>query len=513
VEAQARLERHGPNIITRQRGKSSLRRLLDQFRQTLVLILIVAGAITAALGEWLNAGVIFGVVIINAGVGFLQEARAVKAIDALVSVMPTEATVVRDGARVRVEAQELVPGDLVILQSGDRVPADMRLSYARDLRIDESALTGESFPAEKQADPVPEETLLADRANMSFASTLCTSGQGAGLVVATGDETEVGNISHLIAQAHEVETPLTAKIARFSRLLLWVILGLAAVTAIVGIVRGQPVVEVFLAAVALAVGAIPEGLPAAVTIVLAIGVSRMAARRAIVRRLPAVETLGGTTVICTDKTGTLTQNQMTVQQAVAGGAAYVVTGTGYAPRGQILDSQGAPVPRVSESGDAASDGAATDGTAGGPIALQELFRAGVLCNDSSLYHDGDGWHINGDPTEAALIVSAIKAGLNREHLERLLPRLDTLPFESEHQHGHAPRRPRRRAGGVSEGSGREAAAASHPRPQQQWPTCFHRPRPARRPGGADGLGRPPGARLCQEGHVFVGQRDHPRAGR
>jgi Ca2+-transporting ATPase len=439
AEAQARLERHGPNIISRQRGKSSLRLLLDQFRQTLVLILIVAGAITAALGEWLNAWVIFGVVIINAGVGFLQEARAVKAIDALASVMTTEATVVRDGARIRMEAQKLVPGDLVILQSGDRVPADMRLSYTRDLRIDESALTGESFPAEKQADPVPEETLLADRANMSFASTLCTSGQGAGLVVATGDETEVGNISHLIAEAHEMETPLTAKIARFSRLLLWVILGLAAVTAIVGIVRGQPLVDVFLAAVALAVGAIPEGLPAAVTIVLAIGVSRMAARRAIIRRLPAVETLGGTTVICSDKTGTLTQNQMTVEQAVAGGVTYRVNGTGYAPEGQILDPQGTPVPRVPEPGGSAAKGnaagdAAIDGTSGGPIALQELLRAGVLCNDSSLYHDADGWHISGDPTEGALIVSAIKAGLSREHLERLLPRLDTLPFESEHQY-------------------------------------------------------------------------------
>ncbi len=434
-EAQARLERHGPNIITRQRGKSSLRLLLDQFRQTLVLILIVAGTITAALGEWLNAGVIFGVVIINAGVGFLQEARAVKAIDALASVMTTEATVVRDGARIRIEAQKLVPGDLVVLQSGDRVPADMRLSYARDLRVDESALTGESFPAEKRADPVPEETLLPDRANMSFASTLCTSGQGAGLVVATGDETEVGNISHLIAQAHEIETPLTAKISRFSRLLLWVILGLAAVTAIVGIVRGQPVVDVFLAAVALAVGAIPEGLPAAVTIVLAIGVSRMAAKRAIIRRLPAVETLGGTTVICSDKTGTLTQNQMTVQQAVAGGIAYVVTGTGYAPEGRILGPERTPVPRLSESGGGATgDGVATSGAAGTPPALQELLSAGVLCNDSSLYHDGDGWHINGDPTEGALIVSAVKAGLSGEHLERLFPRLDTLPFESEHQY-------------------------------------------------------------------------------
>jgi cation-transporting ATPase F len=422
-EAEARLARFGPNIITRQRGKSSLRLLLEQFRQTLVLILIVAGTVTAALGEWVDAGVIFGVVIINAAVGFLQEARAVKAIDALATVMTTEATVVRDGTRARIEAEKLVPGDLVVLQSGDRVPADMRLTHTRDLRIDESALTGESFPAEKQAAVLSVETLLADRANMSYASTLCTSGQGAGLVVATGDATEVGNISHLIAEAHDMETPLTKKIARFSRLLLVVILGLAALTLIVGIVRGEPIVDVFLAAVALAVGAIPEGLPAAVTIVLAIGVSRMAARQAIIRSLPAVETLGGTTVICSDKTGTLTQNQMTVEQVVAGGVAYAVTGAGYAPEGQILDPQGKPVPSF-----AGIHGAAT------AVALEELLRAGILCNDSSLYHDEGGWHISGDPTEGALMVSAVKAGLSGEHLERLLPRLDTLPFESEHQY-------------------------------------------------------------------------------
>ena len=211
-----------------------------------------------------------------------------------------------------------MPGDLVVLQAGDKVPADLRLSYSRDLHVDESALTGESVPVEKQVDALPEEAGLADRTNMAYASTLATSGQGSGVVVATGDVTEVGKISGLIAAAEELKTPLTRKIAQFSRVLLYVIIVLAVITAVVGMLRGEPAVDMFLAAVALAVGAIPEGLPAAVTIVLAIGVSRMAQRRAIIRRLPAVETLGGTTVICSDKTGTLTENQMTVQRVAAG---------------------------------------------------------------------------------------------------------------------------------------------------------------------------------------------------
>jgi len=419
AEIEARLEEFGPNIITKQRGRGSLRALLDQFRQSLVLILIVAGAVTATLGEWVDSGVIFGVVVINATVGFLEEAKAIKAIEALARVMRTEATVVRDGARLRLQAEELVPGDLVILQSGDKVPADIRLTYSRDLHIDESALTGESFPVEKHIEPLPEATVLADRDNMAYASTLCTRGRGEGLVVATGDGTEVGKISHLIAEAQELVTPLTRKIAQLSRLLLFVILGLAVFTALVGILRGESVVDMFVAGVALAVGAIPEGLPAAVTIVLAIGVSRMAKRSAIIRRLPAVETLGSTTVICSDKTGTLTENEMTVQRAVVAEASYVVTGLGYVPEGSILDEEGRELPAIDE---------------GKRAALHELLRAGVLCNDSSLYSEEDRWHINGDPTEGALVVAAIKAGLNVEQLEHALPRLDSLPFESAHQY-------------------------------------------------------------------------------
>ena len=419
-EVQTRLAEYGPNTITPQKGIGPFRRALAQFNQPLILILIVAGAVTAALGEWVDAGVIFGVVVINASIGYLQEAKAVKAIEALSRAMTVEATVVRDGQRIRLSASELVPGDVVILQAGDKIPADTRLTYSRDLRVDESALTGESLPVEKQTDPLLEETALADRTNMGYASTLVTAGQGAGIVVATGDATEVGRISDLIATAHDIKTPLTRKIAAFSKVLLYVILGLAVLTAIVGMLRGEPVADMFMAAVALAVGAIPEGLPAAVTITLAIGVSRMAHRRAIIRKLPAVETLGSTTVICSDKTGTLTENQMTVQHIATGAGIYAVTGGGYTPEGTV-DGPIA-VPRDEPSGKALGAG------------LAEVLRAGALCNDSSLYQEEGHWRISGDPTEGALIVSAIKAGLNPEELERLFPRLDTVPFESEHQY-------------------------------------------------------------------------------
>lgn len=409
AEAEVRRSRYGSNTITQRRGAGPLKRALSQFNQALVIILIAAGAITAALQEWVDSGVIFGVVVINAIIGYLQEAKAVKAIEALSRSMSTETTALRDGQRTRIPASALVPGDIVHLQAGDKVPADMRLTYVRDLRVDESALTGESLPVEKAVQPLATDTTLADRTNMAYASTLVTTGQGAGVVVMTGDATEVGRISHLIAEAKELKTPLTRKIAAFSRLLLYVILGLAALTAIVGIIRGEAVVDMFMAAVALAVGAIPEGLPAAVTITLAIGVSRMARRRAIVRKLPAVETLGSTTVICSDKTGTLTENQMTVQLLALAGSVFTVTGAGYDPAGVIEDDDGSP-------------------------GVRELLLAGLLCNDSSVYKEDGEWHISGDPTEAALLVSAAKAGLNRDEMDRVYPRLDTVPFESEHQY-------------------------------------------------------------------------------
>ena len=339
IEVARRQHHFGPNVLTKKRSKSPLVLALVQFHQPLVYILLGATAITAFLQEWVDASVIFGVVLLNALIGFVQESKAVKTMEALARTMVGEATVIRSGQMHKLSAAELVPGDLVLLRSGDKVPADLRLLRGRELQIDESALTGESVPVAKSPDPVAEETVLADRRNIACSSSLVTHGTGGGVVIATGDRTEVGRISELIASADVLATPLTRKIAHFSGLLLWFILGLASLGMLVGMLHGETLFDMFMTAVALAVSAIPEGLPAVMTITLAIGVARMAKRRAIIRKLPAVETLGSTTVICSDKTGTLTQNQMTVQQVLAGGELFDVSGVGYAPDGNIHQEQ------------------------------------------------------------------------------------------------------------------------------------------------------------------------------
>jgi Ca2+-transporting ATPase len=413
AEAAARLKHYGPNTVTSVLGKPAWLRFLHQFNQPLVYILLVASGITAFLHEWVDSSVIFGVVLVNAIIGYLQESKAEKAIEALNRMVRTETSVRRGGQRLRVPSADLVPGDVVLLQAGDRVPADLRLFEARNLHCDESALTGESLPVSKHTDPLEHDLALADRKNQAYAGTLVTAGQAEGLVWATGDKTETGRIAWLISEAVEISTPLTKKISQFSRLLLWVIIGLAVLTFAVGVLRGEPAIDMFMAAVALAVGAIPEGLPAAVTIVLAIGVNRMARRRAIIRKLPAVETLGSTTVICSDKTGTLTENQMTVQEIRTGGKIYEVTGGGYEPEGEIL-----------------AEGKAIDPDA--HPALIECLRAGVLCNDSRLVVE-DGRHAaQGDPTEAALLVAGAKAGLIHADTTADAPLIDMIPFESGH---------------------------------------------------------------------------------
>lgn len=423
-EAEMRSRKYGRNRVSRRAGPNAWQRWLAQFHQPLVYILLVAGAVTLYLGEYVDSGVIFGVVLVNAIVGYLQETKAEHAIEALAQMVVTETTVRRDGKRRKISSDEIVPGDIVLLQSGDRVPADIRLYKARNLRVDESALTGESLPVEKHSDPLSLETVLAERKNLAYAGTLVVSGQGEGIVWATGDRTETGRIAWLISEATELQTPLTRKIAYFSWILLFVILGLAAVTFGVGLMRGEGAVEMFMAAVALAVGAIPEGLPAAVTITLAIGVARMSWRRAIVRKLPAVETLGSTTVICSDKTGTLTENQMTVQEIYAGDEQYVLSGTGYEGHGEIQPKSG-KVPAHENH------------------ALKECLVAGLLCNDSQFLEEEGRLKLEGDPTEAALIVSARKAGLYSRELEKIRPRKDSIPFESElqfmatlHDHPH-----------------------------------------------------------------------------
>jgi cation-transporting ATPase F len=409
AEAAARLEREGPNTLPAARGRGPLLRFLLQFNSPLIYVLLAAAAVTALVGEHVDALVILGVVIVNAVVGFVQESRAERALTALAAMARTTAVAVRDGAPVRVPAADLVRGDLVALEAGDKVPADLRLLRTDELAVDESALTGESAPVAKDPAPLPE-VALGDRAAMAFSGTLVAAGRGAGLVVATGADTELGGINRLVQGTAAVRTPLTRKIAHFSRVVTVAILVLAAATFAIGVLRGRGATEMLTAAVALAVGAIPEGLPAVVTITLALGVARMVRRGAIVRHLPAVETLGGTTVICTDKTGTLTQNQMTVTAISAGGRDYTLTGTGYAPHGTVEH-----------------DGRAVD-LAEHP-ALRETLAAGLGCNDARLAETGGGWRITGDPTEGALLTSAAKAGL-----DRVPERTATLPFSSERRY-------------------------------------------------------------------------------
>ena len=414
AEVEARLRQFGQNEMTAQKRMSEWMRFLLQFAQPLMYILLLASAVTFVLGEYVDSAVIFGVTFVNALVGFLQESKAGKAIEALSKMVLTEATVRRDGRKQRVNSVNLVPGDIVLLQSGDKVPADLRLLHVRNLQVDESALTGESVPVQKHIGALAPGSGLGDRKNLGFAGTLVTYGQAEGIVAATGNRTETGRIARLINDAAGLSTPLTRKIAQFSKLVLWVILGLASLTFAVGVARGEGVVDMFMAAVALAVGAIPEGLPAAVTITLAIGVARMAKQRAIIRKLPAVEALGSTTVICSDKTGTLTENQMTVQQIFAGGRFFDVTGSGYEPNGEVL----------AEGHRAALDR---------HVALRETLLAGLLNNDSQLVRDGTRHKVEGDPTEAALIVAAQKSGLFPADTHAGHPRLDVIPFESEHQ--------------------------------------------------------------------------------
>jgi len=413
--AAKKREHFGANELKSKPGKSPLLRFLLQFNQPLLYILLIAGLIKAFLGQWVNAGVIWGVTLINAIIGFVQESKAESAIAALASSVQTNATIIRNGQKVQVSSTELVPGDMVLLTSGDKVPADLRLVQARNLQANESALTGESVAVEKNTQQLNIDAALAERTNMAYAGSFVTFGTGKGIVVAIGDATETGRISQLMEEGNALKTPLTRKFDKFSRTLLYIILGIAALMFAVGLGYGYSWTEMFEAAIAFAVSAIPEGLPAVVTVTLAIGVSRMARRHAIVRKLPAVETLGGATVICSDKTGTLTENQMTVQAIYAGGEDYTVTGVGYASEGEILLDE-KPVNLENSS------------------ALEECIKAGLLCNDSHLEKKDQQWQVIGDPTEGALVVVANKVGYDRNSLEQEMPRLDVIPFESEFQY-------------------------------------------------------------------------------
>ena len=414
-EIDERRKKFGLNQITPKKGVPLWMRFLIQFHQPLIYILLAATVVTLFLHEWIDAIVIFAVVFVNALIGFLQEAKALNALEALSKSMTSSASVIREGKQQHVQSTELVPGDIVIISSGDKVSADMKLIDNKDLQVNESPLTGESVPVEKNTDKMDEKTVLADRSNMLYAGTYVTYGRGKAIVVETGDNTEVGRISELISSADDLQTPLTIKISQFSHYLLYVILGLAGFTFVFGVIRGQSMAEMFMAAIALCVGAIPEGLPAVVTITLAIGVGRMAKRKAIIRKLPAVETLGSTSVICSDKTGTLTENQMTVQEIFCAGKEYKVSGVGYSPEGSIESARDEK--EIKED-----------------PALKECLTAGLLCNDTRIVDKEGELKVEGDPTEAALLVSAKKAGnIFSEGLPDL-KRRDSIPFESEHQY-------------------------------------------------------------------------------
>ncbi|RUT03156.1 ATPase [Dulcicalothrix desertica PCC 7102] len=413
-DVKQRVEKYGRNELTAKKGKPLWLKFLQQYNQPLLIVLLCAGLLKALSGSYVNAGVIWGVTTTNAIIGFIQESKAEGAIEALANAITTETTVIRDGQKVRIPSRELVPGDIVLLISGDKVPADLRLVQAKNLQIDESGLTGESVAVEKHVDILKPDTPLAERKNMAYAGGFVTFGQAVGIVVATGNETETGKISQLMDQHTNLTTPLTRKFDKFSHNWLRVVLALATLTFVVGL-NTRNFTEALEAAVALTVGAIPEGLPAVITVTLAIGVSRMAKRNAIIRKLPAVETLGSATVICSDKTGTLTENQMTVQGIYASGHQYALTGVGYAPDGEILRDE-KPVNLNSDKG------------------LQETLLAGILCNDSLIEYKDDRWTVMGDPTEGALIASANKAGFNQASLTRQMPRIDTIPFESDYQY-------------------------------------------------------------------------------
>jgi magnesium-transporting ATPase (P-type) len=418
AEAEARLGRDGPNAITGKRGPSSLRKFADQFLQPLVIVLIGAAILSVALGDVVDAVVISAVVVVNGVIGFIQESRAEHAIAALGKTIVTEAAVVRDGEPKRLPSEQLVLGDIVALHPGDTVPADLRLIAVKDLQIEEAALTGESVPVEKALEQLLDDTPLGDRRNLAFAGTSVTYGRGRGVVVATGNDTEAGRIAGLMDRTARIETPLTRRIAELSRWLVWIILGVAAGLFGVEALRGRDLSDTFNGAVALAVGAIPEGLPAAVTILLAVGVSAMARRRAVIRRLPAVETLGSTTVICSDKTGTLTENQMTVTALVLGDQRVAVSGAGFDAVGSFSN---------------AADGTRLDVSSPASATLREALLAGALCNDTRLVGPAGAIRVEGDPTEAALTVAARKAGIDDAALAAW-PRTDAVPFESQHMY-------------------------------------------------------------------------------
>ncbi len=413
AEVARRLERYGPNRLPEAARRGPLLRFLLPFNNILVYVLLAAAFVKLMLGIRLDASIIFGVVFLNALLGFIQEGKAEKALDSIRNMLSADARATRGGEARLIPAEELVPGDIVALESGDRIPADLRLTDVKNLRTEEAALTGESVPADKSTDAVAANATVGDRDGMVFSGTLVVSGRATGVVVGTGAETELGRINQMLAGVSPLETPLLLQIKKFGYAITGIILVVSAVVFAFGRwVQGLPFVELFQAVVGIAVSVIPEGLPALLTVTLAIGVQRMAQRHAIIRRLPAVETLGSVSRICSDKTGTLTLMEMMVVSAVTADASYQITGEGYASEGQILH----------------------DGRPAGQEPVLELMgRVSMLCNDAELRQVEGAWKVEGDPTEGALYPFAAKLGLQRQAEQATYPRVDVIPFESEHR--------------------------------------------------------------------------------
>jgi len=407
-EAASRLSAHGRNELPPPPRQHPALRFLAQFNNALILFLLSAAVLAAFLGHWVDAVVIAAVVTINAVVGFTQEGKAEQALAALQKMLTSTARVRRSGKGMSVAVGELVPGDIVLLEPGDRVPADLRLRQARGMLIDEAILTGESVTAEKSAAPVATSAVLGDRSSMAYSGTLVAAGQGEGVVVATGVRTEIGRISALLGSVDSLTTPLLRQINQFGRRFTWLAISAAALLFVFAVLaRGYEWLDALMVVVSLAVGVVPEGLPAVITITLAIGVRRMAARHAIVRRLPAVETLGATTVICSDKTGTLTRNEMTTRRVVTAAGEIVVGGSGYEPRGEFSPSLDA--------------------------CARRLIEAAALCNDAHLHEVEGQWRVDGDPMEGALVALAMKAEIDPTTLREHQERLDVVPFDAQHR--------------------------------------------------------------------------------
>lgn len=412
-EAARRLVQYGPNRLPDVKRASAFKRFFRQFHNVLIYVLLASSVVTALMGHFVDMSVILAVVLINALIGFLQEGRAEKAMEAIRKMLSPMAAVLRDGQRVTLPAEDIVPGDIVLIEAGDKVPADLRLLQAEGLLISEAVLTGESVPVEKETGAVAEKLPLGDRKCMAFKGTMVAGGAGMGIVATTGAETEIGKISDMLAGIQPLITPLIEKMNRFARYLSAVILIGAVLMTLYGtMLRGMDFAELFMVAVGLAVAAIPEGLPAVLTITLAIGVQAMAKRHAIVRRMPAIETLGAVSVICTDKTGTLTHNEMTVAAIVTAEADFTVTGEGYAPDGDVT------------MGGAVIDIAAHE-------TLGFIAEGGVLCNSAVLHQEKNDWFVEGDPMEGALLTMARKCGLQEEDLRACYPRRASIPFDAK----------------------------------------------------------------------------------